>query len=179
MKARRFAELTGTGLVVVVAAAAWAWRDCMLLAASTVLALRVFLVGMDRGAPWRPLAASLNCLAAGVLAVAAGVALVAGLGAAWLGWWQPAAGHPPLALGFLVVGAAWCCLSRDDRTGAMKELRLWAWVLAGAVVAMQARSVGMALAPCLFVAAIGLAMVWAGWHLADNTSASLMRGSGR
>lgn len=179
MKAGRFAAVAGIALVMVMATAAWAWRDCMLLAASTVLALRVFLVRMDHGSPWRPLAASLNCLTAGVLAVAAGVALMAGAGAAWLGWWQPAAKHPALALGLLVAGPAWCCVSRDNREGVIEELWLWALVLAGVVVAMQARSSGMMLAPCLLVASIGLAMVWAGWHLSHGTATSLMRGSGR
>ena len=61
MKARRFPAATGTALVLVLSAAAWAWWDCMLLAASAVLALRVFLLSMDQGAPWRPLAAAVNC----------------------------------------------------------------------------------------------------------------------
>ena len=57
MKAGKFATTTGTALVLVMSSAALVWGDCMLAAASAVMALRVFLVRMDHGAPWRPLAA--------------------------------------------------------------------------------------------------------------------------
>lgn len=76
-----------TALVLAMASAAWAWRDCMLLALSVVLAYRLFLVHMDREVPWRALAAAVNALSAGFMAVGAGVALMAGITAAWLEWW--------------------------------------------------------------------------------------------
>ena len=177
MKAGKFATTTGTALVLVMSSAALAWADCMLAAASAVMALRVFLLRMDHGAPWRPLAASVNCLTAGVLSIAAGAVLVAGVGAAWLGWWQPAAPHPALAIGLLVVGSAWCCLSRTDSAGAIHELLLWALVLAGVVVAMRAWSSGLLVAPCLFVAAVGVVLVRAGWNLSARTARDLMYAS--
>ena len=176
MKAGKFATTTGTALVVVMSSAALAWGDCMLAAASAVMALRVFLLRMDHGAPWRPLAASVNCLTAGVLSIAAGSVLVAGVGAAWLGWWQPAAPHPEMAIG-LLVGSAWCCLSRTDSAGAIQELLLWALVLAGVIVSMRAWSTGLLIAPCLFVAAVGVAVVRAGWNLSARTAGDLMHAS--
>ncbi len=176
MNAHRFSALVGIGTAVAMAAAAVAWRDCVLLAGSTVLAFRVFLVRMDRGAPWRRLSVAVNCLTAGVLVGAAGVALVAGVGAAWLDWWHPAAAPPALALLLLAAGAVWCCLSRDGREGAAEELRLWVLMLVGVVAAMLARGGGGgALAPCIFVAGVGLTMLWVGWHFAGATTSSLLR----
>lgn len=176
MNAHRFSALVGIGTAVAMAAAAVAWRDCVLLAGSTVLAFRVFLVRMDRGAPWRRLSVAVNCLTAGVLVGAAGVALVAGVGAAWLDWWHPAAAPPALALLLLAAGAVWCCLSRDGREGVAEELRLWVLMLVGVVAAMLARGGGGgALAPCIFVAGVGLTMLWVGWHFAGATTSSLLR----
>ena len=179
MNPHRFSATVGLGIgigtAVAMAAAAVAWRDCMLLAGSSVLAFRVFLVRMDRGTPWRRLSVAVNCLTAGVLVGAAGVALVAGVGAAWLGWWHPAAAPPALALLLLAAGAVWCCLSRDGREGATEELRLWVLMLVGVVAAMLARGSGVALAPCIFAASVGLTMLWVGWHFAGATTSSLLR----
>jgi hypothetical protein len=175
MNAHRPPGLVGIGIVVAMAAAALAWRDCTLLAGTAVLALRVFLIRMDSAAPWRVLSAAVNCLTAGMLASVAGIALMAEVGAAWLGWWQPAAEHPELALSLLAAAAAWCCLSRDSREGAAEELRLWAVLLAGVAFATFARASGIAFAPCIFASGIGLAMLWAGWRLAADTTSTLLR----
>ena len=53
MRLRQLWGFASTGLVLTMACAAWAWRDCMLLALSVVLAYRLFLLHMDRGAPLR------------------------------------------------------------------------------------------------------------------------------
>ena len=45
-----------------------------MLAGSLVLTHRLFLVRLDRGAPWRVLTAAVNVLNAGALTVAAGIA---------------------------------------------------------------------------------------------------------
>lgn len=165
----------GTGLVLAMACAAWAWRDCMLLATSVVLAHRLFLLRMDSGAPWRALAAAIDALVAGGLSSLAGVALMAGVAAAWLGWWQPAPGHPAASLLMLAAGALWCCLNRGSRAGAVSELRLWLCVFGAAVVALEAYRIGMDLAPCLFVSAVAVAMLHAGWRLASGTASALLR----
>lgn len=174
MKLHRLWGPASTGLVVVMICAAWAWRDCMLVALSTVLAYRLFLLHMDRGAPWRALAAALNALSAGFVAVGVGVVLMAGIAAAWLEWWHPTAEHPAVLLLVLSAGAAWCCLSRRGHQEATQELRLWLYVLGGVVLAIEAQRSGWALAPCLFASAVGMAMVRAGWRLAIETASSLM-----
>jgi hypothetical protein len=163
-----------TGLVLAMACAAWAWRDCMLLALSMVLAYRLFLLHMDRGAPWRAIAAAVHALSAGLLAVGAGVALVAVIAAAWLGWWHPTAGHPAALLLMLVAAAAWCCLSRGGPEEA-HELCIWLCVLSGAVVANELYRNGWSLAPCLFVSVVGMMLLWAGWRLATETASAMLR----
>ncbi len=176
MKLHRLWGATSTGLMLALAmaCAAWAWRDCMLLALSVVLTYRLLLLDMDRGASWRALAAAVNALSAGLLAVGVGAALMAGIAAAWLGWWHPTAAHPAALLLMLSAGAAWCCLFRSGRPEAAEELRLWLCVLGGVLVAIEAQRSGWALAPCLFGSAVGMAMVWAGWRLATETASSLI-----
>ena len=175
MKLHRLWGPASTGLVVVMICAAWAWRDCMLVALSMVLAYRLFLLHMDRGAPWRALAAALNALSAGFVAVGVGVALMAGIAAAWLEWWHPTAEHPAVLLLVLSAGAAWCCLSRSGRAQAAEELQLWLCVLGGVLVALEAQRGGWPIAPCLLVSAVAVAMLWAGWRLATETASCLIR----
>ena len=174
MKLHRLWGATSTGLVVAMASAAWAWADCMLLALSMVLAYRLFLLHMDRGAPWRAVTAAVNALSAGLLAVGVGVALMAGIAAARLGWWNPTAGHSAALLLMLGAGAAWCCVFRASRREAVEELRLWLYVLSGVLVAIEAQRSVWAFAPCLFVSTVGMAMLWAGWRLATETASTLM-----
>jgi hypothetical protein len=178
MPLRQLWGLISTALVPVMAGAAWAWRDCMLLAVSIVLAYRLFLLHMDRGAPWRALAAAVNAVSAGAVAVGAGITLTAAVAAAWLGWWHPTARHPAALLLMLAASAAWCCLSRSTRQEALEELRMWLWVLGGAVVAIEAHRSGWALALCAFVAAVGMGMAWAGWRLASGTASTLLAADG-
>lgn len=171
----RYASLFGLALTAAMASAGWAWRDCLLLAGGGALAYRLFLLRMDRGAPWPPLRAALNALAGGALAGAAGVALIAGVGAAGLGWWQPQAPHAAPAVMLVVFGAAWCSRARDSLAGAMDELQVWLWVLGGTMLAIDAYGRGLAIAPCLFALAVGLVLLWAGWRLASVTASALLR----
>jgi hypothetical protein len=166
------------GLVLAMACAASAWRDCMLLAVSLVLAYRLRLLQMDRGPSWRAFEDVVSMLSAGVLAVGAGVALVAGIGAAWAGWWHPTAAHPAMLQAMLIFGAAWCCLSATSRRRAGGELRLWLCVLGGSLVAMEAWRSGWSMAPCFFVVVVGLTLVWAGRRLVIETTSTLMRDGG-
>ena len=175
MNLQRLWAPAGTGLVVAMASAAWAWRDCMLLALSMVLAYRLFLLHMDRGTPWRALTAAANALSVGLLAVGVGAALMAGIAASWLGWWHPTAEHSDALLLMLGAAAAWCCASGANRQEAAAELRLWLCVLGGVLLANEAQRSGWAPAPCLFVLAVGVALLWAGWQLATETASSLMR----
>ena len=108
MRPQRLWVVPGTVLAVAMACAALAWRDCMLLATSVVLAHRLFLLHMNRGAPWRALAAVINAVSAGALTAGAGMALIAAMVAAWLGCWNPTSGHPA-ALMLLLSASAFRC----------------------------------------------------------------------
>lgn len=179
MAPQRLWASSGTVLAVAMACAALAWRDCMLLATSLVLAHRLFLLHMDRSAPWSTLAAAVKAVSAGILTAGAGVLLLAGIATAWLGWWQPTTEHAVVSLLLLAAGAAWCCLARSGCDEALQELRPWLWLLSGSVIAAEAYEGGMTFAPCLVVSAVGVVMVWAGWRLATLTASGLLTaGSG-
>lgn len=159
------------------ASAGRAWRDCPLSTGGVALSDRLFLLRMDRGAPWPPLRAALNALAGGALAGAAGIALIAAIGAAGLGWWQPQAPHAAPALILVVAAAAWCCRARDSLAGTLDELRVWLWLVGGSMLAIGAYGRDLAIAPCLFALAVGLVVAWAGWRLATITASALLRSS--
>ncbi len=174
MTLQRWWGPVSTGLVLAMACAAMAWRDCMLLALSLVLAYRLLLLHMDRGAPWRAIAAAVHAFSAGLLAVGAGVVLLAGIAAARLGWWHPDAGHPGPLLLMLMAGAAWCCLFSCGRDAIAEEVRLWLCVLAGALFAHELLARGWTGAPCLFTSLVGVVLLWRGWRLATETASTLL-----
>ena len=165
----------GIAGAVAMASTAWAWGDCMLLATSVVLAYRLFLLYMDRSAPWRALAATVTALSAAVITGFAGIALMAGIAASSLGWWQPAAEHPAAVLLMLCAGAAWCSLARRSRVETLVELQPWLWLFGGVVLAIEAQRNGLTLAPCYLVLGVGLVMLRAGWRLATVTASNLLR----
>ena len=175
MSARSLSRVGGTALLTAMVAAGWAWRDCTLLATGAVLAHRLFLLRMDHGAPWRALTAAVDALTAGVMTCAAGVALMIGAAAAGLGWWHPAAQHPGLAMLLLTTAGAGCCFARGAGEGAGEELRLWLCMLVGLLLATQARRSAIPAAPCLFVSAVGLTLVWTGFRLTNGASSVLLR----
>ncbi len=179
MRPQQLWAVPGTVLAVAMACAGLAWRDCMLLATSAVLAHRLFLLRMNRGAPWRALAAAINAVSAGALAAGAGIALIAAMVAASLGWWNPTSGHPAALMLLLSASAAWCCLARIGRDQALQELRTWVWLFAGAALATKAHRGGLTLAPCLFVSAVAMAMLWAGWRLATQVASALLHAGSR
>ena len=179
MSPQRLWAILGTVLVVAMGCAALAWRDCMLLATSGVLAYRLFLLHMDCGAPWRALAAAINAVSAGALVAGSGIALIAAIAAAGLGWWNPTSEHPAALMLLLSASAAWCCLARIGREQALQELRTWLWLIAGAAIATEAHRGGLTLAPCLFVSAVATAMLWAGWRLATQVASALLHAGTR
>lgn len=179
MRPQQLWAAPGAMLAVAMACAALAWRDCMLLATSAVLAYRLFLLHMDRGAPWRALAAAINAVSAGALAAGAGIALIVAMAAAWLDWWNPTSGHPAALMLLLSASAAWCCLASTGREHALQELRTWLWLFAGAALASEAHRGGLTLAPCLFVFAVATAMLWAGWRLATQVASALLHAGTR
>lgn len=177
MRSPRHPGSYGLALAAVMTAAGLAWRDCLLLACSAALGYRLFLLWMDRGAPCPPLTAALNALTGGGLAGAAGLALITGIGTAGLGWWHPQAPHGAPAMLLPALAAGWCCAARDSPVDAMHELRVWLWVLGGALLAVEAYGGGLAMAPCLFALAVGVALLWAGWRLARYTTSALLQSS--
>ncbi len=55
-----------------------------------------------------------------------------------------------------------------------RDCMQWICVLGGVFVALEAQRSGWAMASCLFVASVGLAMLWAGWRLATETASALL-----
>jgi hypothetical protein len=163
------------GLVIGMVCAALAWRDCMLFAASMVLAYRLFLLRMDRGAPWPARTAACDALLAGVMAGAAGVALLAGVAAAWLQWWQPRPDHPVALLLMLSAGAGLCCLAKDSPEEALAELWPWLTLAGGVLAVLEAQRVQIAFAPCLLVLVVGAVLLRAGWRLAAWSAPAMLQ----
>ena len=77
-------------------------RDCVMLSASALLAMKGFHDRMDRDAPLRPLSAVLRCLRAGLASALLAAALAAMLVAGFLDGWHPA-NDQPLLVGALLV----------------------------------------------------------------------------
>lgn len=172
------ARIVGTaaaGLLLVMFSAGLAWRDCTMLATSLVLAYRLLLLHMDRGSPWRALTAALNALSGGLLLGAAGLALVLGILGVWFGWWYLSPDHPDLTLLMLALSAAACAAARGNPRDAWEELRVWLWLFAGVVVAIQARLSGLTTTPCVLALAVGLMTLRSGWLLSRDRASLLLR----
>ncbi len=175
METRRLQGAAGPMLVAVFMAAGLEWRECMLSAIGSVLAWRLFLLRMDRGAPWPALRAALDTVSAGALVAAVGLLLLLEVGLAWWGWWQPSAPHPWPTLALLGLAATGCCLARGRLLGFLSELCAWMWLFVGVLVALVFHRAGWSVAPCAFVASVGIVMVWIGWQLAAVTGMGLLR----
>lgn len=166
----------GPALALAMACAALAWRDCMLLATSLVLAHRLLLLRMHRLGAQRALAAAADAWSIGALTAGAATALLIGLVAAELEWWQPTTEHVSASLLMLLLGALWCCIGRRGWIAAARELRPWLLLAAGYLTAIESRSGGFAFAPCLFSAAVAAVLLRAGWLLAAGTAPALLHG---
>ncbi len=178
MEARRFQGALELLLVMGFIAAGLAWRECLLPAIGSVLAWRLFLLRMDRGAPWPALRAALDAVSAGALVAATGVLLLIGVGLTWFEWWQPSAPHPWPTLVSLGLAAAGCSLARGGPLGFVAELRAWMWLFVGVLLALAFHRAGWSVAPCALVASVGIVMVWIGWQLAAVTGMGLLRSAG-
>ena len=146
----------------------------MLLAASMVLAYRLFLVRMERGAPWPARTAACDALVAGVMAVAAGIALLAAVAAAWLQWWQPRPDHPVALLLALSAGAGLCSLAAQRPEQVLAELWPWLALAGGILLVLEARRASIAFAPCLLVLVVGAVLLRGGWRLATLSAPAML-----
>lgn len=172
----RTAEL-GTGVVLVLLAAGMAWRDCLLIAGSAVLGVRLFFIYMDSAAPWEGWRAAIRCVTAGaVVVLAAGALLLLVAGNGW-GWWDMAHRGPADSLGWLAGAGIVCCSMRQTQTEALSEAAFWLLVLAAALTATAAQRHGLPAAPCALVFVVALLLARAGWRLAHDAAAGLLQAS--
>ena len=156
-----------------------AWRDCVLIACSTLIALHAFHVHMDTGAPWQGWRAAVRCWLMGAGGMMAGLALWVMVGAAWLDWWTPDNDHEVQTLLVLAAAAAACWVSRlaTPNTG----LRLLADVLMPIAVmtALVARANGLQAAPCVFAALTGAGVGLTVWRLNRELASELLAADSR
>lgn len=155
-----------------------ALRDCVLIAAGALVALQAFHVHMDANAPWQGWRAAVRCALAGLGGLFAAGALLAMVGGAWIGWWQPRSDQPLLGLLVLALAALACWTlqpdDRDPRLGAGAAIVM----LAGGVALLSA-SLGWPVALCLFALAAAVLVGGIGWALLRSTAAALACADGR
>jgi len=164
----RFLRWTAIGIF----GAGIALRDCVLIAASSLVALQAFHLHMNANAPWQGWRAALRCALAGLGGLFAAGALLAMVGSAWMGWWEPRADHPWLGLLVLSLAALACWAlplgDLDPRFGIGAAIAM----LAGGVAIFSA-SRGWPLALCLFAFATAALVGGIGWTLLRSTAAAL------
>jgi len=155
------------------------WRDCVLIASSAMLAWHAFHVHMDSAAPWQGLRAALRCWLMGAAGIAAALALWLMVAAAQWDWWAPENDHALQTLFVLAAAAAACWIARP--AAAKPGLRPLAdvWVPLTIVAALFARAQGWQAAPCVFAAAVGAGVGWAGWRMSRHVAGELLAAGSR
>lgn len=151
-----------------------AWRDCILISTSTLLAGQAFRHYMDVGAPWPARRAWLRCVLMGLGDLLCAAALALMVAAAQLGWYQPANDRPLAAL-LVVLGALACRAAalRGVPTTAGELTPLFAIPILSAI-ALLASGLGWAKVPCAFALVVGASVAHAGWRLAHRTARELL-----
>ena len=140
-----------------------AWRDCVLIASSTMLAMNAFDLHMEAGAPWAGWRAAIRSWFMGVAALAFGMALWVMVGSVQLGWLTPANDHPveSLLVGGATVVAYWA--TRLGSPGSGLRLLAGRIVPASVVAALTLCLFGWGIAPCLFAALAAADVGYVGW----------------
>jgi len=171
----RTSALVSAGLITVLVSAGLAWHSCVLIAAAALVAHRSFLWRLDLAAPFEAWRAGTRCLFAGIAGLAAtlglGITLVVAVAANWS--MEPGVQPPVMAL--LLIAAGWLWAVQIGQHRRRDELRVWAAVLALALLSMGGQTAGDLLDSCLVSAAILAYLGWASWSLAGPAAGAFMR----
>lgn len=170
LAARRWAPwlLAGGTLVL-----GFAWRDCVLVAGSAMLALDGFYEDMDAGTPWEGWRAAIRCSIAGVASIVLAIAVASFVAGTVAGWWSPVAGHADGALAAVLGLAAVTAWLKSDRAFTRRGLALAVLAVLGAAAALVASRVGVRYAACVFASVTAAAVAWIGWHLTHDVAPRL------
>lgn len=173
------AKALSVGIVATLSAPGLAWHECVLLAASAAAAHRLFLWGMDNGAPWDAWRAGVRCLFAGLLGLLLAVALFAIIAAGLAGYWQMGHHNARATLALVAVAAALLVVVQLDRQARWAETRFWAFVAGGIAVTFAALRPDQELLPCLVSAGIGTWLALASWRMVRTQARDLLRSDAR
>ena len=159
-------------------AAGLALRNCVLIAASALVALQAFRAHMDANSPWQGWRAALRCALAGLVGLFGAGALLAMVGGAWMGWWEPRSDQPMLGLLVLALAAfaGWTLHPRDE--GERYRVANAFAMLAGGIALLFA-SLGWSASPCVFAFVTAMAVGWMGWTLLRSVAGELLMADGR
>ena len=148
-----------------------AWRDCVLIASSAMLAMNAFDLQMNAGAPWAGWRAAIRSWSMGVAALAFGLGLWVMVGGVQLAWWTPANDHPveALVVGSTAAAARWA--TRFESHGNNFWLLAHLMLSAVAMFALAVQVAGWQAVPCVFAAAAAADVFYGGWCKARNAGA--------
>jgi hypothetical protein len=166
-------------VVTAIAAAGFAWRECVLLAAAAAAAYRLFLWRMDVAAPMDGWRAAMRCLVAGLLGMSSALALVVVIASGFAGLWTMSHRHATSSLA--VMAAAGVLISAVQLNNARRcsEALFWTLLVFGAAAGFRGAGAGYLLLPCLFVAVVAVWLARASWGLARDTASECFRASQR
>ena len=155
-----------------------ALRNCVLIAAGTLVALQAFHLHMDANAPWQGWRAAVRCLVAGLLALAAAGGLLAMVALAWIGWWRPETDNPLIGVAALALAALVCSAAAPPGRGIRPSVSMPFAMLAGGT-ALLASSRGWPVALCAYAAAAAVVVGFIGWMLVRSVASELVSADGR
>ena len=173
------AWLASLVLVTAIAAAGFAWHECVLLAAAAVAAYRLFLWRMDVAAPMEGWRAALRCLVAGLLGMVSALALVMVIASGFAGLWSMSHQHATSSLAVMAVAGVLISAVQLNNARRWSEALLWTLLVFGAAAGFRGADAGYLLLPCLFVAAVTAWLARASWGLARDSASECFRASQR
>ncbi len=153
-------------LMTALGAAGLAWRECLLAAATLVLAHRLFLWRMEVGAPWDGFRLGVRCIFTGVIGLAASAALaaiaVAGLADLL------AMSHGNASAAILAMGLSGLLVIAVQMSAARRRAEFWfgLGLIALAVLAYSASDAGHVAIPCALTLASAVYLFRVNWQTA-------------